>query len=482
MRWLGTLLLIALCAPPANAADWLPSLHLHTAHGLQAPRPQSTGLTAALRMEQAYAWGELVAVGRAEADAEDRLEPGQPPQSNRSQANRRALLGDHASAELRELYLAIGVGDWGLRAGKQQIVWGASDGLKVLDIVNPQSFREFILDDFEDSRIALWSLRAERDYSDTTSLDLVLIPDLSFHDLPESGALYQITSPQLTPQGGLQSLGATELLRLNLNAALADRSDATLLDLIDPLLGGLGNLADPLLPEALLQVLQPNLREQRTRPGLSLRSVEYGARLRTRWRRLDLALVGLRHHPDVPQVSLAVDGAQLLIQRSYRLSHSFGAQASHPLGPALLRFESLYTHRAPLPALDLPGDGLSASAPAYGAVLGIDLLVRDQALVSVQLGELGYVRDRGHYQVPDRNPYVSLLWRDELLRNRLTGEIFGIASADRGDLLLRLRLALRMDDAWQLRFGGDVFEGDRDGAFGQFDARDRLSMELAWTP
>lgn len=478
----GALLLMALCAPNSLAADWLPSLHLHTAQGVQASRSQSTGLTAAVRVEQAYPWGELVAMGRVEADAEDRLEPGRPPQTHRSQANRRALLGEHASAELRELYLAIGVGDWGLRAGKQQIVWGASDGLKVLDIVNPQSFREFILDDFEDSRIALWALRAERDYSDTTSLELVLIPDLSFHDLPETGALYQIISPQLAPQGGVQSLGVTDLLRLNLNAALADGTAATLLDLIDPLVGGLGKLADPLLPEALLQALQPSIREQRTRPGLSLRSVEYGARLRTRWRQLDLALVGLRHHPDVPQVSLAVEGAQLLIQRHYRISHSFGVQASHPLGPALLRFETLYTHRAPLPALDLPADSLSASAPAYGAVLGIDLLVRDQGLVSVQLGELGYRLDARHYEVPHRNPYASLLWRDEILRNRLSGELFGIASTDRGDLLLRLRIALRLDDAWQLRFGGDVFEGDHDGAFGQFDARDRVCLELAWTP
>jgi len=51
-------------------------------------------------------------------------------------------------AELREFYLET---DWGksyFTFGKQQVVWGKADGLKVLDVVNPQSFREFILEDF----------------------------------------------------------------------------------------------------------------------------------------------------------------------------------------------------------------------------------------------------------------------------------------------------------------------------------------------
>jgi len=46
-----------------------------------------------------------------------------------------------------------------LRLGKQQIVWGETDGLKLLDVMNPQNFREFILDEFEDSRLPLWSVK-----------------------------------------------------------------------------------------------------------------------------------------------------------------------------------------------------------------------------------------------------------------------------------------------------------------------------------
>jgi len=40
--------------------------------------------------------------------------------------------------------------------GKQRISWGKSDGIRLLDVINPLDFREFILEDFEDSKIPLW--------------------------------------------------------------------------------------------------------------------------------------------------------------------------------------------------------------------------------------------------------------------------------------------------------------------------------------
>ena len=55
-------------------------------------------------------------------------------------------------AELREFYMEV---DWGksyFTFGKQQVVWGKAGRLKVLDVVNSQSFRELYLEDFDNSR------------------------------------------------------------------------------------------------------------------------------------------------------------------------------------------------------------------------------------------------------------------------------------------------------------------------------------------
>ena len=67
-----------------------------------------------------------------------------------------------------------------LTIGKQQIVWGQTDGLKLLDVVNPQNFREFMLDDFENSRIPLWSLKAEFDIA-AIGVQFIWIPDNTYH-------------------------------------------------------------------------------------------------------------------------------------------------------------------------------------------------------------------------------------------------------------------------------------------------------------
>jgi hypothetical protein len=74
------------------------------------------------------------------------------PASRPSTTTRRCRQTDHpgriGTLELRDLYYEHRL-DRSVRLGKQQIVWGRLDGVKILDVVNPQTFREFILDDLE---------------------------------------------------------------------------------------------------------------------------------------------------------------------------------------------------------------------------------------------------------------------------------------------------------------------------------------------
>jgi len=63
---------------------------------------------------------------------------------------------------LRELYVDTKAGDWDLRVGKQQVVWGAVDGIKLLDMINPTDWREFNQNTPADARIPVWMINAER--------------------------------------------------------------------------------------------------------------------------------------------------------------------------------------------------------------------------------------------------------------------------------------------------------------------------------
>jgi len=63
--------------------------------------------------------------------------------------------------EMRELYMDATLGRWDFRIGKQQVVWGETDGLRLMDIINPLDMRrQFITRDWRDIRIPLTMVKA----------------------------------------------------------------------------------------------------------------------------------------------------------------------------------------------------------------------------------------------------------------------------------------------------------------------------------
>lgn len=75
---------------------------------------------------------------------------------------------------LREAYIDTKVSDWYLRLGKQQVVWGTADGIKLLDIINPTDFRELNQNAVEDARIPVWMVNAERNFDNGGNLQLIV--------------------------------------------------------------------------------------------------------------------------------------------------------------------------------------------------------------------------------------------------------------------------------------------------------------------
>ena len=75
---------------------------------------------------------------------------------------------------LREAYIDTNVNDWALRLGKQQVVWGTADGMKLLDNINPTDFTEMAQDQMADSRIPVWMLNAEKFTEDGGNFQVVL--------------------------------------------------------------------------------------------------------------------------------------------------------------------------------------------------------------------------------------------------------------------------------------------------------------------
>lgn len=98
---------------------------------------------------------------------------------------------------IRELYAQFLMGDWDIRIGKQQVIWGEQLGLRTLDVVCPLDIRtETIgLTEWENIRIGLWMLRTVYDLSYTLpgqlQIETIFIPlDFEPVQFPREGSFF----------------------------------------------------------------------------------------------------------------------------------------------------------------------------------------------------------------------------------------------------------------------------------------------------
>lgn len=414
------LTLLLLLASSSVAAEIAPAVTIGSewAYGTTTENTQKLETTVEPEIEVAVGRdSRLTAIGRIRGDAEERID-----------------VDDDTDAELREFYLETSIGRTLLTIGKQQIVWGKADGLKVLDVVNPQQWREFILDDFEQSRIPLWSINGEIPIGDVT-LQLVWIPDQTYHDFAHNGDLYNFTSPLLVPQP----------------------------------------------PPGVNLVMQPEVL-----PDSTIGDADGGVRLSTFWRGWDLTLNYLYHYDDRPvlirQLSMSPAGPVATVTPRYKRSHLTGVTFSSAFGDLTLRGEVGYSSDRYISTNDTADADGVVNTGELAYVIGLDWFGLSDTLISAQLFQ-SYLGDHSPGMIREESETtVTLLLRRDFLNETVTAEILLLHNFDLDDGLARPEVTYRFTDAITLSLGADLFYGDERGLFGQFDRQDRVvsSIELSF--
>ncbi|MEA3328768.1 MAG: DUF1302 family protein [Candidatus Omnitrophota bacterium] len=92
-----------------------------------------------------------------------------------------------------------------IRLGKQEVIWGTADGVKILDKINPINYRYWTLDD---EHLPLWMLKVE--YSPITdgTIQLLAIPDYETNFVPPAGSPWAMRTSEIGERGlqGLQQI------------------------------------------------------------------------------------------------------------------------------------------------------------------------------------------------------------------------------------------------------------------------------------
>ena len=391
-------------------------LELEIAHNTDTARLQKSAIKLEPELEATLpADTRFTAIARLGADGENELDP-----------------DEHTDADLREFYFEWHWRKTYVNIGKQQVVWGNADGLKVLDVVNPQTFREFILDDFADSRIPLWTVNLQLPLWRNT-LQLVWIPDQTYTDLPEPGSVYEFTSPLLIPQ------------------------------------------APPDIPVESSPVEKPDQFFKDSDVGIKLSGFQWG------W---DFSLNYLYHYEDNPVFYRTIDVSptgqvSVRVQPRHERSDLLGGTFSRAFGDLTLRGElgyfshQFFVNNDP----DDPDGILDTHEVRY--VVGLDWYGLTDTRISVQwfeshIGddEPGVFRDR-------RETSLTLQYNRTFLNDTLEVDVLWLYSENRHDGLIRPRLSYDINDGVSAWIAGDRFYGDNEGFYGQFDDNDRVLLGVA---
>ena len=409
-------------------------VELEWAIGTAQGRSQKFELLVEPELEIELPFGlDFTAIGRMRIDALDKLEPGEPSQNEISELSRRIFVGDRVDVELRELYVEATMGRTYLTVGKQQIVWGKADGLKILDVVNPQRFREFILDEIDDARIPLWAVNAEIPMGDFTA-QLLFIPDQTYHELPELNSIYAFTSPLFRP------------------------------------------------------TLQPGVTldfRPVERPNRVLADSDIGVRLSTFWKGWDLTLNYFYHYHDLPvlyrQVSISPGGPRVTVTPKYERSHLVGGTFSNVFSNFTVRGEGGVSSDRFFSTDDSQdADGvIKANELAY--LLGLDWFGVQETFLSFQVFQ-SWITDFKRAGLRDKlDTNASLLLRRDFLSGSVVAEMFWLHNLNHRDGLLRPKISYELSDDVKVWLGLDFFYGNRNGLFGQFDINDRLVIGIQFS-
>lgn len=371
----------------------------------------------------------LRGIGRLRLDGFDHLAPGKPSQREISRASRTLAIGKQADLELRELFLRTGKGRTNISIGKQQVVWGQADGLKVLDVVNPQDFQEFILADFDKSRIPLWMMNLEIPVS-KANLQLLWVPDRTYHKLPEFIGAFAFTSPYIRPT------------------------------------------PPPGIPVQLAPIIRPTRFFKDSDGGARLSGFVHG------W---DLTVNYLYHYDDIPVIRRFVGAGPLItVTQTYARTHLVGGTFSNAFGSLTTRGEigfssGRYYQNGSL--LDL--DGVSQSNEVT-YVLGFDWFGISQTFLSFQFFQ-SILTDHPTGTIRGRTDNsITLLYQRTAVNDKLKAELLWLQNFNDKDGLVRPKISYDVRSGLKVWTGVDVIYGTSKGLFGQYNRNDRFIAGWEW--
>jgi hypothetical protein len=325
---------------------------------------------------------------------------------------------------LRDTYLDYSQGNWDVRMGRQQIVWGEAVGLFYADVVNAKDLREFVLPDFDYVRIPQWG--ADVEYSlHNFHAEGVWLPILEFNTFGRPGADYFPNVPK--PAGANVSVS----------------------------------------PER--------------KPGDRLENGEVGGRLSYRSEGWDASIFHFRTWDTFPIFKQNVDAKGLTLSPFHPRLTIDGFTVAKEFHDVVFKSEFVYNHpKYFLSTNPAAPDGLELR-DYFDYLLGADYTFSGNWSTALQFSQ----RVIPHYKSTlfsekRYRSYITFFLRRPFFDGRLTPEILIIKNVITRDVMVRPKVTWKIGGSWSWTTGLDLFGGASHELFGQYATKNRAYSTLRY--
>lgn len=372
--------------------------------------------------------------------------------------NRKHLSRNKDSDWLRECYIDFYSDYLDIRIGKQQVVWGTADGVKILDIVNPIDMREFNLELTRaldaDVRIPLWMLKLEYAPTVNGTLQFLFIPDFESNYYAPADTPYAVRAKNAGEKrlDALRDMGCDVVIK-------------------------------------------------RKKPGKSLENAKIGVRWLDVIKGFEYTLNYLhgyshqmsRHFLGIKPIGIPFfPGSVAYFEDRYAQTETFGASFSKAITKGFLRGFNFRGEFAYIKNYDNGyGDkddqvGVG-EVDQYNYVLGVDKYFWTNWLFSFQFIQywLERKKEHGYHYLfgPTSDIYdqcetmLSLKISTDFMHERLKPGVL-ITWGDDNDWETNLRMEYELRDYLILAWGMHLFNGHSSQLFGEFRDRDTMYFEV----
>ncbi len=341
---------------------------------------------------------------------------------------------DSIDFRMRELYMDMYFDNFDIRVGRQQVVWGKADGVFITDIVSPLNLSEFLLPDFDEIRMGVTAAKIDY-YIGSSTIEAIFIPQFTPTLRPDENSLWYI-EPEFAAPATFDWTKSTIQPSLQ-NSELFLKYSALTSKIDFEIMGGY-TWDD-----------NPTMHVQK----------EFGMDTTTT--------------PPSPTLTA------LNITPEYHRLYVAGGSFSSEIKGVILRGEAAYYNGKYFQTADPMAEDALIQKDYIHYVLGLDFNIGSVKLSTqfVQQYILNYedLMDKNETQNT-----ATFMARYDMMRETLHLEIFSYIGIDDGDALIRPKVTYDFDDSFSILVGSNIFVGDRDGMFGQYQDNSMVYAKIKY--